>query len=34
MNVDMIDVLTPTDRRGGPQLPLKVGVLPTSVRDL
>ena len=24
MNVDMIDVLTPTDRRGCPQLPLKV----------
>src|SRR5215471_3184003 len=24
MNVDMIDVLTPTDRRGGPQFPLKV----------
>ena len=24
MNVDMIDVLTPPDRRGGPQLPLKV----------
>src|SRR5215831_11961328 len=24
MNVDMIDVLTPTDRGGGPQLPLKV----------